>query len=78
MPNVTMYATSWCGFCYRARHFLDENNVPYTKIDIEADEAAALRVEQWNRGNRTVPTIDIDGEVYTNPSAAQLRELLGL
>ncbi len=78
MPNVTMYATSWCGFCHRARLFLDENNVPYTEIDIEADEAAAMRVEQWNRGNRTVPTIDIDGEVYTNPSAAQLRELLGL
>lgn len=78
MPNVTMYATSWCGFCYRARLFLDENNVPYTEIDIEEDESAALRVEQWNRGNRIVPTIDIDGSVYTNPSAAELRELLGL
>lgn len=78
MPNVTMYATSWCPFCHRARHFLDENNVPYTAIDIEADEEAALKVEQWNQGNRTVPTIDIDGEVYTNPSPAQLRELLGL
>ena len=78
MPNVTMYATSWCPFCHRAQAVLDDHNVTYTTIDIEADEEAALKVEQWNRGNRTVPTIDIDGEVYTNPSAAQLQELLGL
>jgi glutaredoxin len=57
---------------------LDEHNVPYTEIDIEEDEAAALRVEQWNQGNRTVPTIDIDGTILTNPSPAQLRQALGL
>ncbi len=78
MPNVTMYSTSWCGFCYRARRFLDSNDVTYTEIDIEENEDAALQVEQWNRGNRTVPTFDIDGNVYTNPSPAQLKELLDL
>jgi mycoredoxin len=57
---------------------LDEHNVPYTEIDIEADEDAALRVEQWNHGNRTVPTIDIDGTILTNSSPAQLRQVLGL
>jgi glutaredoxin len=57
---------------------LDEHNVPYTEIDIEEDEAAAWRVAQWNQGNRTVPTIDIDGTILTNPSPAQLRQVLGL
>jgi mycoredoxin len=57
---------------------LDEHNIPYSEIDIEADEEAALRVEQWNHGNRTVPTIDIDGTILTNPSPAQLRQVLGL
>jgi glutaredoxin len=52
--------------------------VTYTEIDIEEHEEAALQVEQWNRGNRTVPTFDIDGNIYTNPSPAQLSELLGL
>ena len=78
MPNVTIYSTSWCPFCHRAKHFLDANQVAYTEVDIEENEAAALQVEQWNRGNRTVPTFDIDGNVYTNPSPAQLIELLGL
>ena len=57
---------------------MDEQHIPYTEIDIDEDEAAALRVEQWNRGNRTVPTIDIDGTILTNPSPAQLRQVLGL
>jgi len=57
---------------------LDEQNIPYTEIDIDEDEAAALRVEQWNRGNRTVPTIDIDGTILTNPSPAQMCQVLGL
>jgi mycoredoxin len=76
--SVTVYSTPWCGYCRIAKRFLDEHTVPYTEIDIEADEDAALRVEQWNHGNRTVPTIDIDGTILTNPSPAQLRQVLGL
>lgn len=75
---VTVYSTSWCGYCRVAKRFLDENHIPYTEIDIEADEDAALRIEQWNHGNRTVPTIDIDGTILTNPSPAKLRQVLGL
>ena len=57
---------------------MDEQNIPYTEIDIDEDEEAALRVEGWNRGNRIVPTIDIDGTILTNPSPAQMRQVLGL
>jgi len=75
--SVTVYSTTWCGYCRIAKRFLDEH-VSYTEVDIEADEAAALRVEQWNQGNRTVPSIDIDGTILTNPSPAKLRQVLGL
>jgi len=57
---------------------LDEQQVPYTEINIDEDEEAARRVEQWNRGNRTIPTLDINGTILTNPSPAQLRHVLGL
>ncbi|MDH3599311.1 MAG: glutaredoxin family protein [Candidatus Tectomicrobia bacterium] len=75
---ITMYSTSWCGFCRIAKRFLDEHEIAYTEIDIEADEDAAERVVQWNNGNRTVPTIDFGGTVLTNPSAAQMRQVLGI
>ena len=76
--SVTVYSTTWCGYCRSAKRFLEEHHVSYIEVDIEADEAAALRVEQWNQGNRTVPTIDIDGTILTNPSPAKLRQVLGL
>ena len=76
--SVTVYSTTWCGYCRIAKRFLVEHHVAYTEVDIEADEDAALRVEQWNQGNRTVPTIDIDGTILTNPSPAKLRQVLGL
>jgi len=35
-------------------------------------------VEQWNNGNRTIPTLDINGTILTNQTPAQLRQVLGL
>jgi len=57
---------------------LDEQQVPYIEIDLDQDEEAAKRVEQWNHGDRIIPTLDIDGTVLTNPSPTQLRQVLGL
>jgi glutaredoxin len=57
---------------------LAEHHILVTEINIDEDEEAAQRVEQWNNGNRTVPTFDIDGTILTNPSPTKLREVLGL
>jgi mycoredoxin len=77
-PTVTLYSAPWCGYCRIAKRFLDENGVAYTEINIDEDQEAALRVEQWNLGNRTIPTLDINGTILTNPSPGQLRQVLGL
>lgn len=59
--QVTMYSTSWCGYCRRARAYMDEHGIRYEDHDIERDRAAASRMERINpRGG--VPTFDIDGE----------------
>jgi mycoredoxin len=76
--SVTLYSAPWCGYCRIAKRFLDEQGVAYTEINIDEDEAAARRVEQWNNGNRTIPTLDIDGTILTNPPPARLREALSL
>ena len=77
-PTVTLYSAPWCGYCRTAKRFLDEHGVAYTEINIDEDQAAALRVEQWNKGSRTIPTLDINGTILTNPSPGQLRQVLGL
>ncbi len=37
MSTVKIYSTSWCAFCRAEKRFLDEHNVPYTNVDVEAD-----------------------------------------
>lgn len=57
-PPVTLYTTSWCPYCSRARALLTRKGVAFEDIDIEA--APEKRAEMQNRsGRRTVPQIFI-------------------
>ncbi len=77
--DVLLYIEVWCGDCRRAVDFLDEHEIPYRTIDIEAQPEAVAIVEALNRGNRSVPTILIDGEhVATEPSRAELVSIFGV
>jgi mycoredoxin len=38
---VTMYTTSWCGYCRRLKDGLNKAGIEYTEVDIEVDESAA-------------------------------------
>ena len=74
---LTMYSTSWCGYCHRLKSQLDREGIPYTVIDIEQDEASAAYVESVNGGNQTVPTLRFnDGSALTNPSIIQVKDHL--
>jgi mycoredoxin len=68
-PNLTIYSTSWCGYCHRLMKQLDREGVEYRTVDIERDSAAAAYVMSVNGGTRTVPTVVFaDGSAATNPS----------
>ncbi|OBI68600.1 mycoredoxin Mrx1 [Mycobacterium sp. E796] len=77
MSSLTMYTTSWCGFCHRLKTVLRSDGISYDEVDIERDPAAAEFVSSVNGGNRTVPTVKFaDGSTLTNPSAAQIKAKL--
>ena len=74
---LTMYSTTWCGYCYRLRTQLDREGIDYTVVDIERDPDAADYVMSVNGGNQTVPTVRFaDGTALTNPSIVQVKERL--
>lgn len=76
--SVTMYSTTWCGYCRRLKSQLDREGIPVEVVDIERDEDAAVFVMQVNGGNQTVPTVVFpDGSAATNPSLAEVRQRLG-
>jgi mycoredoxin len=74
---ITVYATTWCGDCHRAKRVLDRLGVSYTWIDVDQDPGAAAEVIKINRGYRSVPTILFpDGSVLVEPSDPELEAKL--
>ncbi len=75
--QTTMYFADWCGDCRRSKRLMDELNVVYTLIDIEADSAAADKVIEINGGMRSIPVIVFaDGTHLTEPSDIDLKAKL--
>jgi mycoredoxin len=74
---LTIYTTSWCGFCHRLKAALKANGISYDEVDIEQDGAAAEFVGSVNGGNKTVPTVKFaDGSTLTNPGAGEVNAKL--
>jgi mycoredoxin len=74
---VTMYTTTWCGYCVRLKRLMQMEGIEFAEVDIEVDERAAEVVMAANGGNRTVPTLVFaDGTALTNPSIAQVKAQL--
>ena len=75
--QITMYSADWCGDCVRSKRLMDELNLTYTLIDIEADSAAADKVIEINGGIRSIPVIVFaDGTHLTEPSDIALKAKL--
>ena len=75
--SVTMFTTTWCGYCVRLKKLMQREGIEYAEVDIEQDDSAADTVMQANGGNRTVPTLVFaDGVALTNPSLDQVKAQL--
>ena len=70
---LTMYTTTWCGYCVRLKSQLQRAGVPFEEVNIERDPSAAQFVGSVNGGNHVVPTVLLpDGSAMTNPSIHQV------
>ena len=75
--TITMFSTTWCGYCARLKSQLDREGIGYTEVNIEEVPDAAEFVMQVNGGNQTVPTVIFpDGTSATNPSLAEVKARL--
>lgn len=75
--EVTMFSTTWCGYCRILKKALDREGIGYREVNIEQAADAAELVMSVNGGNRTVPTLLFaDGSAATNPSLAEVKARL--
>jgi mycoredoxin len=63
MEPSTLYCTSWCVDCHRAKKFLKDRGVSFSEINIDEEPDAEDLVLDINNGRRKVPTIKV-GERY--------------
>jgi mycoredoxin len=71
--RLTMYTTTWCGYCVRLKRGLERAGIDFDEVNIEHDPAAAEFVVRVNNGNATVPTLLLaNGDVMTNPPLPDL------
>lgn len=59
---VTIYTTTWCGFCKMAKSYMDNLNVKYTEKDVEKDPTAGMEAVEKS-GQMGVPVLDVDGTI---------------
>ena len=78
-----MYSAPWCPDCRTAKRFLEQNNIPYREINIEATPGAAEEVIR-HAGKRAIPQFVVDGR-WVQPYRAgegflyeEMSELLGI
>jgi GrxC family glutaredoxin len=61
MERVTIYTTSYCPFCFRAKALLQAKQVEFEEIDVTEDPERRAEMEQLSQ-RRTVPQIFINGK----------------
>tara|TARA_R110002072_G_scaffold112331_1_gene241291 strand:+ start:2448 stop:2717 length:270 start_codon:yes stop_codon:yes gene_type:complete len=84
MPEVIMYSSQYCPFCFRAKSIFQQKSVTFKELDVDANPQ--LRKEMMEKsGQRTVPQIWV-GELHiggcddlmTIQRSGELDELLGI
>jgi glutaredoxin len=75
--SLTIYSSSWCPDCRRAKRVVEEADAPFEEVDIDQSQEAESMVLQRSGGRRVVPTLRFDDRVWAfNPDPPLLRRLL--
>jgi glutaredoxin len=76
MKRVTVYGADWCPLTKRAVAHLKRMNVDFEYLDIDHDPQAYKWVREQNGGKEKKTMIEIDGEVLSERSDAELQAAL--
>ena len=72
-PSVVMYATSWCGYCRKAREYFKNKGIAYTEYDIEKNPSAKSRYDAL--GGNGVPLILVGENKLAGFSSQRFEQL---
>lgn len=61
--KVIMYMTSWCGYCKKAREYINSLGVRLTEYDVDKDRSKNSEMLSKSGGAKGVPLIDVEGVI---------------
>ncbi len=71
--GVTMFSTTWCGYCKQARAYFASKGIPYSDIDVEKSEDGRRRYKELGGGG--VPIILVGSRMMQGFSAGAFEAL---
>ena len=74
--DIKVYGADWCPDCLNAKNFLFSKGVEFEYIIITENTEAIAFLDKVNNGKRTIPTIVVDGKIYTNPGINGLMKII--
>ena len=74
--NIKVYGADWCSDCITTKRFLEEKGIEFEYIIITNNQQAINFLEKVNNGKRIIPTLDIEGVIYTNPGISGLMKII--
>lgn len=75
-PFIKMYSTEWCHDCKAMLALFEENNVICKIIQVDSDPVAIEKLKVICGGKKILPTIEMEGKTFINPSIDYIRGLL--
>lgn len=72
--KITVYVTSWCGYCRKTQKLLEELGADFEAKDIEKNQEAAREYRAKSGGRGGVPLIDFDGTLVRGFSERAIRK----
>ncbi|RDH84557.1 MAG: hypothetical protein DIZ80_03560 [endosymbiont of Galathealinum brachiosum] len=73
-PEIIMYSTQNCPYCYIAKEFFNKHNLPYTEYDIERSEKHMKMF--YLLGGRGTPLVIINKEIIHGYDERLMRKAL--
>ena len=71
--KIRLFIKSYCPWCHKAIHWLDEHGIEYETLDVIANEAAFDEMVRLS-GQDLAPVIEVDGKVLADFGPEELAE----
>ena len=74
--DIKIYGADWCSDCVNAKDFLSSKGIDFEYIIITKNIEAITFLEKVNNGKRIIPTLVVNGKIYSNPGINGLMKII--